>query len=79
MQRYEIFIYFAKSNYIKTMSKGKKIRKRITKKQLAEVLADFFQQEPNRTFSFKEIFRGLHLDTHPLKMLAIDIMEEMAW
>ena len=61
------------------MSKGKKIRKRITKKQLAEVLADFFQQEPNRTFSFKEIFRGLHLDTHPLKMLAIDIMEEMAW
>ena len=43
------------------------------------MLADFFQQEPNRTFSFKEIFRGLHLDTHPLKMLAIDIMEEMAW
>lgn len=61
------------------MSKGKKVRKRITKKQLAELLADFFQQEPNRTFSFKEIFRNLNLDTHPLKMLAVDIMEEMAW
>ena len=31
------------------------------------------------TLTFKEIFRTLHLDTHPLKMLAIDIMEEMAW
>jgi histidinol-phosphatase (PHP family) len=29
--------------------------------------------------SFKEIFRQLRLDTHPMKMLAIDIMEEMAW
>ena len=29
--------------------------------------------------SFKTIFRELHLDTHPLKMLAIDVMEEMTW
>ena len=29
--------------------------------------------------SFKEIFRALRLDTHPAKMLAVDVMEEMAW
>lgn len=61
------------------MGKGKKGGKRMTKKQLAVILQEFFQQSPDKTYSFKEIFRGLKLDTHPLKMLAIDIMEEMAW
>lgn len=61
------------------MGKGKKGKKRITKKQLAELLADFFHSEPNTTFTFKDIFRKLHLDTHPLKLLAVDTMEEMAW
>lgn len=61
------------------MGKGKKGGKRMTKKQLAAVLQEFFQQSPDKTFSFKEIFRQNKLDTHPLKMLAIDIMEEMAW
>lgn len=61
------------------MGKGKKGGKRMNKKQLSELLVDFFQSEPDKTFSFKEIFKGLKLDTHPLKMLAIDIMEEMTW
>lgn len=61
------------------MAKGKKAGKRMTKKQLAEKLEHFFSSQPGKTLSFKEIFRGLHLDTHPTKMMAIDIMEEMAW
>lgn len=51
----------------------------MNKRQLTELLEEFFSSQPGRTFSFKEIFRTLHLDTHPLKMLAIDIMEEMTW
>ena len=51
----------------------------MTKKQLAPKLEELFTSNPGKTMSFKEIFRTLHLDTHPLKMLAIDIMEEMAW
>ena len=61
------------------MGKGKKGGKRMTKKQLADVLTSFFTTQPNETFTFKQIFRALHLDTHPLKMLALDTMEEMAW
>ncbi len=61
------------------MAKGRKGGKRMTKKQLIEKLEEFFQQHPDKTFSFKEIFRTLKLDTHPLKMLAIDVMEDMAW
>lgn len=57
----------------------KKGGKRLSKGQLSEMLQSFFQQHPGETFSFKQIFRALQLDTHPLKMLAIDIMEEMSW
>lgn len=51
----------------------------MSKRQVEEKLVGLFQSQPERTFSFKEVFRTLHLDTHPLKMLAIDSMEEMAW
>ena len=60
------------------MSK-KKGGKRLTKKQVVEMLQTFFQEHPNETYSFKQIFRALKLDTHPAKMLAIDTMDEMAW
>ncbi len=57
----------------------KKGGKRLGKKQVSELLQNLFQHNPNETFSFKQIFKALKLDTHPLKMLAIDVMEEMAW
>lgn len=43
------------------------------------MLQDFFIQHPDENISFKNIFRQLNLDTHPMKMLAVDVMEEMAW
>ncbi|MGI6242661.1 MAG: ribonuclease R [Prevotella sp.] len=61
------------------MAKRKKGGKRMSKKQLSVKLEGLFSTQPEKTLSFKEIFRTLHLNTHPLKMLAIDIMEEMAW
>ena len=61
------------------MAKGGKKNRRMNKKQLAEKLQDFFLENPGKQHSFKEIFRALHLDTHPAKMLAVDVMEEMAW
>ena len=61
------------------MRKEKKSSKRLTKKQLAEKLMSFFQTQPEETFSFKQIFHALKLTTHPAKMLAIDVMEELAW
>ena len=43
------------------------------------MLQTLFQQNPNETFSFKQIFKALKFDTHPVKMMAVDLMEEMAW
>ena len=52
----------------------KKAGKRMTKKQLAEVLAALFQQHPNEELKQKFIFDTLRLTTHPLKMLCMEIL-----
>ena len=57
----------------------KKGSRRLNKNTVAEMLQALFQAHPNETLSFKQIFKELRLNTHPLKMLAIDAMEEMAW
>lgn len=36
-------------------------------------------QHSEDTYSFKQIFKTLRLNTHPAKMLAVDILEDMAW
>lgn len=51
----------------------------MNKNTMGLLLEDYFRKNPGRTISFKDIFRELRLNTHPLKMLAIDVMEEMAW
>ena len=61
------------------MGKGKKGGKRYTKRQVEEMLMALFSAHPGQTLTFKEIFKALRLDTHPAKMLAVDVMEEMAW
>ena len=61
------------------MGKGKKGGKRMNKRQVTDLLVSYFQSQPNVELSYKQIFRALHFDTHPLKMLAIEVMEELAW
>ena len=61
------------------MAKGKNKGKRLTKNKLSEMLQTLFQQNPNETYTIKQIFKTLHLDNHPSKMLAMDILEDMSW
>lgn len=62
------------------MGKVKRAGKnRINKNTMSMLLEDYFKERPGKSVSFKEIFRELKLNTHPLKMLAIEVMEEMAW
>lgn len=60
-------------------SKNAKAGKRMSKKQLSAALEQLFSSNPDKALTLKEIFRTLRLNTHPLKMLAMDILEEMAW
>ena len=58
---------------------GKKGSKRLSKRQVADAIQALFQAHPNETYSLKQVFKTLRLDTHPAKMLAVDVLEEMAW
>ena len=57
--------------------KEKKAGKRMKKKELANILMDFFHTKQEEVISLKYLFAELHLTTHPLKMLCMDILADM--
>lgn len=61
------------------MTKPKHRAKRPNKQQMADAIVHFFEAHPEQKISFKEIFKQLRINTHPLKMMAIDVMEELSW
>ena len=61
----------------KKEKKEKKAGKRMSKKELAALLIDFFHAKPNETLSMKYIFSELRLTTHPQKMLCVDILHDL--
>ena len=61
-----------------TKKKDKKAGKHMRKNELAEILMTWMQMRPGEDFTLKQIFRNLNLTTHPLKMLCVDILNEMA-
>ena len=61
----------------KKVKKEKKGGKRMTKKQLVEKLTDLIQLNAPESVSLKRIYADLKLNTHPLKMLCLDILQDM--
>ena len=57
--------------------KEKKGGKHMKKKELAELIIGYFRNKPEATVGAKQLFQGLKLTTHPLKMLCTDIIKEM--
>lgn len=57
--------------------KEKKGGKHMKKKELAEIMVNYFRNRPTDVLTLKQLYGGLNLTTHPLKMLCADIVEEM--
>ena len=57
--------------------KDKKAGKRMTKKELVKAMLDLFHLKQGVVISLKQLFEQLRLNTHPLKMLAMDILDEL--
>ena len=47
------------------------------KRELAELILDFFQYRGAEGFTYKQLYQGLNLTSHPLKMLSADIIEDL--
>ena len=61
----------------KKEKREKKAGKRMSKKQLAALLMDYFHEKGNESVALKKIFEQLRLTTHPLKMLCMDILADL--
>lgn len=61
----------------KIKGREKKAGKRMTKKQLTNLLMQFFQSRKNTEISTKTIFSELKLVTHPSKMLCLDVIDDL--
>lgn len=57
--------------------KEKKAGKRMRKKELVHLIWNLFQEKEGETLPLRYIFDHLHLTTHPLKMLCMDILHEL--
>ena len=49
----------------------------MTKKELVKAMLDLFHLKQGVVISLKQLFEQLRLNTHPLKMLAMDILDEL--
>ena len=58
--------------------KEKKGGKRMKKKEMSELIINYFRNKPNEAIGLKQLFLGLKLTTHPTKMLCTDIVKDMA-
>jgi ribonuclease R len=57
--------------------KEKKAGKRMKKRELANLVMDFFQTKAGEIIGMKYLFSELNLTTHPLKMLCMDIIYDL--
>ena len=52
-------------------------RSKLNKKQLKEKVVSFLSSRPRETFTLKQLFNALRLTTHPLKILCVDVLNEL--
>lgn len=61
------------------MSKAKKQGKNhhVRKPQLAQMVVDYFAEHRGETVDVRRLFRALGLNTHPAKLLCMDVLDEL--
>jgi len=52
-------------------------RSKLNKKQLREKVINFFSNRPRESFTLKQVFSALRLTSHPLKVLCVDVLNEL--
>ncbi len=58
-------------------SKKEKSRSHLTKADLRLTIETYLSNRPGEYFALRTLFKSLKLNTHPLKMLCIDVLNEM--
>ncbi len=56
----------------------KKAGKRMTKQDMKDILLEYFHENPSKSFTTRHLFAQLRFNTHPMKMLCMDILSELS-
>ena len=59
------------------MAKKKTGGRGLKKRDLEQMVTELFEENAGRALDLKEIFRQLHLSTHPTKMVCMDVLESL--
>ena len=62
-----------------TKTREKKGGKRMKKSELTQSILNFFQYRGAEGATYKQLYQGLKLTAHPLKMLSVDIIEDLIY
>lgn len=57
--------------------KSKKGGRRLTKKEITELLLKFFEQHAQEEYNIQDLFHEIRATTHPAKMLTMDVLNEL--
>ncbi len=58
-------------------SKTGLVKSSINKRELSELVATYLKEHAGTAFTLKQLFSGLKLTSHPLRMLCVDVLNEM--
>lgn len=50
---------------------------RMNRRELSQLILDFFRSHPVSKYTLRQLFKSLHLTSHSLKMLCVDILEDL--
>ena len=67
--------YLFRKQENKKMGKKKNGGARLKKKNLEQMVITLFEENPTQVFELKTLYRELHLNTHPAKMMLMDVLE----
>ncbi len=59
------------------MGKNKKGRRNLSKNVLTKRIVTMFQNNEGKSFELRQIFREIGLDTHPSRMLCLDVLKDL--
>ena len=59
------------------MAKGKKGGRHLNKSQLTELVMNLFREHEGELVDIKTVFRELHINTHPGKLLCMDVLDDL--
>ncbi len=59
------------------MGRAKREKRNLTQDRVMSMMRSLFREDPGESYTFKEIFKSLKLNTHPSRMMAMEAIDKL--